>query len=44
MENCKSNWSLVAVLPITVALFGYKFTVGESAHLRIMYRFVEMTQ
>ncbi len=29
MKNCKLSWSLVAVLSIIVALFAYKFTVGE---------------
>lgn len=29
MKNCKLSWMLVAVLLIIVALFGYKFTVGE---------------
>lgn len=29
MKNCKLSWSLVVVLSIIVALFGYKFTVGE---------------
>ncbi len=29
MKNCKLSWSLVAVLLIIVALFGYKFTVGN---------------
>lgn len=28
MKNCKLSWSLVAVLLVVVALFGYKFTVG----------------
>ncbi|ADL56484.1 hypothetical protein [Gallionella capsiferriformans] len=29
MKNCKLSWSLVVVLSIIVALFAYKFTVGE---------------
>jgi hypothetical protein len=29
MENCKLSWVLVVVLLIIVALFGYKFTVGN---------------
>ena|SRR3990172_3118014 len=29
MKNCKLSWMLVAVLLIIVALFGYKFTVGN---------------
>ncbi len=29
MTNCKLSWSLVVVLSIIVALFAYKFTVGE---------------
>lgn len=29
MRNCKLSWSLVVVLSIIVALFGYKFTVGD---------------
>lgn len=29
MKNCKLSWSLVAALLIIVALFGYKFTVGN---------------
>ena len=29
MKNCKLSWALVAVLLIIVALFGYKFTVGN---------------
>lgn len=29
MRNCKLSWSLVSVLLIIVALFVYKFTVGE---------------
>jgi cytochrome c556 len=29
MKNCKLSWSLVAVLLVVVALFGYKFTVGS---------------
>ncbi|MEO8332676.1 MAG: hypothetical protein ABI479_09595 [Gallionella sp.] len=29
MKNCKLSWGLVGVLLIIVALFAYKFTVGE---------------
>lgn len=29
MKNCKLSWALVVVLLIIVALFGYKFTVGN---------------
>ena len=29
MRTCKLCWSLVAVLAIAVAIFAYKFTVGE---------------
>jgi cytochrome c556 len=29
MKNCKLSWALVAVLLVIVALFGYKFTVGN---------------
>jgi len=29
VKTCKFCWSLVAVLAIVVAIFGYKFTVGE---------------
>ncbi|MFA5825557.1 MAG: hypothetical protein WC825_06240 [Gallionellaceae bacterium] len=29
MKNCKLSWGLVAVLLVIVALFGYKFTVGN---------------
>ncbi|MDO9052399.1 MAG: hypothetical protein Q7U37_00455 [Gallionella sp.] len=29
MKNCKLSWTLVVVLAIVVAIFGYKFTVGE---------------
>lgn len=29
MKNCKLSWALVAVLLVVVALFSYKFTVGE---------------
>ena len=29
MKECKLSWALVAVLLIIVALFGYKFTVGN---------------
>jgi len=29
MKNCKVSWSLVFVLSIVVAIFSYKFTVGE---------------
>ncbi|MEI7455673.1 MAG: hypothetical protein WCK93_03025 [Nitrosomonadales bacterium] len=29
MKNCKLSWSLVIILSVIVALFGYKFTVGE---------------
>ena len=29
MKSCKLSWLLVAVLSIVVAIFGYKFTVGE---------------
>lgn len=29
MKNCKLSWILVALLSIVVALFAYKFTVGE---------------
>lgn len=29
MKNCKLSWALVAVLTIVVAIFSYKFTVGE---------------
>ncbi len=29
MNNCKLSWILVAVLFIIVAMFGYKFTVGN---------------
>lgn len=29
MKNCKLSWGLVAVLLVVVALFGYKFTVGN---------------
>jgi mono/diheme cytochrome c family protein len=29
MKSCKLCWSLVAVLSIVVAVFAYKFTVGE---------------
>lgn len=29
MKNCKLSWILVAVLTVVVALFAYKFTVGE---------------
>lgn len=29
MKNCKLSWILVAVLLVVVALFGYKFTVGN---------------
>lgn len=29
MKNCKLSWALVAVLLVIVALFAYKFTVGE---------------
>jgi len=29
MKNCKLSWALVAVMLIIVALFGYKFTVGN---------------
>ena len=29
MKSCKLCWSLVAVLAIAVAIFAYKFTVGE---------------
>ncbi len=29
MKNCKLSWSLVFVLAVIVALFAYKFTVGE---------------
>ncbi|HCI53313.1 MAG TPA: hypothetical protein DE312_08385 [Gallionella sp.] len=29
MKNCKLSWSLVIVLSVVVALFAYKFTVGE---------------
>lgn len=29
MKNCKLSWALVAMLLIIVALFGYKFTVGN---------------
>ncbi len=29
MKNCKLCWSLVLVLAIVVAVFSYKFTVGE---------------
>lgn len=29
MKNCKLSWTLVAVLLIIIAMFGYKFTVGE---------------
>jgi hypothetical protein len=29
MKNCKVSWSLVFVLSIIVAIFSYKFTVGE---------------
>jgi cytochrome c556 len=31
MKNCKLSWSLVAVLVIVVAVFAYKFTVGNVA-------------
>ena len=29
MKNCKLSWALVAVLAIVVAIFSYKFTVGD---------------
>lgn len=29
MKNCKLSWALVAVLAIIVAIFSYKFTVGD---------------
>ena len=29
MKNCKVSWSLVILLSIIVAIFSYKFTVGE---------------
>ncbi len=29
MKSCKLSWGLVVVLLIIVAIFGYKFTVGE---------------
>jgi cytochrome c556 len=29
MKNCKLSWGLVVVLSLIVALFAYKFTVGE---------------
>ncbi|MEO6976014.1 MAG: hypothetical protein ABI144_09110 [Gallionella sp.] len=29
MKNCKLSWGLVVVLLIIVAMFGYKFTVGN---------------
>jgi len=29
MKSCKLSWSLVVVLLLIVALFGYKFTVGN---------------
>lgn len=29
MKNCKLSWGIVGVLLIIVALFSYKFTVGE---------------
>lgn len=29
MKSCKLSWSLVAVLALAVAVFAYKFTVGE---------------
>lgn len=29
MGNCKLAWGLAAVLPVVVAVFAYKFTVGE---------------
>jgi hypothetical protein len=29
MKSCKLSWSLVAVLSMVVAVFAYKFTVGE---------------
>jgi hypothetical protein len=29
LKNCKLSWALVAVLAIIVAIFSYKFTVGE---------------
>lgn len=29
MNNCKLSWALVAVLLVIVAMFGYKFTVGN---------------
>ena len=29
MKSCKLSWGLVVVLLIVVAIFGYKFTVGE---------------
>jgi hypothetical protein len=29
MKSCKFSWALVAVLLVIVALFGYKFTVGN---------------
>lgn len=29
MKNCKLSWGLVGVLLIIVAIFSYKFTVGE---------------
>lgn len=32
MKGCKLSWALVAVLAIVVAIFGYKFTVGNVAH------------
>lgn len=29
MKNCKLSWGLVVILLIIVAMFGYKFTVGN---------------
>ncbi len=29
MKNCKVSWSLVFILSVVVAIFSYKFTVGE---------------
>ncbi len=29
MRNCKISWSLVFILSVVVAIFSYKFTVGE---------------
>jgi multidrug efflux pump subunit AcrB len=31
MKNCKLSWILVGVLLVIVAMFAYKFTVGEVA-------------